>query len=108
MEKERLNSMVNRCIFCGEQLVEGVCPNQVQHIKPMCLNCVYSEEKGDSCYCVNEENKLDAIQKIKASFDGGYEITGIELQPLPLKEPSRKCKRHTLNIDRIVNSFNAI
>ena len=51
---------------------------------------------------MNEDNKHDAIQKIKSSFDYGYEIVGLELAPLPLKEPSRKCKRHQLNKDVLV------
>ena len=104
MEKEKL-IMINRCVFCGEPLNEqGVCPNMAQHFKPMCLNCVYcsTNSTDGECICLNEDNKSDAVQKIKASLDCGYEIVGLELAPLPLKEPSRKCKRHNLNTDVLV------
>jgi hypothetical protein len=97
--------MLDRCVFCGEELIGGICPNKEQHIKPMCLNCEYCKREDGKYYCINEDNKLDAIQKIKTSFDGGYVITNVELQPLPLKEPSRKCKRYYLNCDRIVNTL---
>lgn len=108
--------MINRCIFCGEQLNEqGLCPNMAQHFKPMCLNCKYcsfhntiSEEPDNSCVCLNEDNKTDAIQKIKASFDGGYEIVGIDLAPLPLKEPTRKCKRYELHSNAVILSIESI
>ena len=102
--------MINKCVFCGESLNEqGLCPNMTQHFRPMCLNCTYcslhhSIEDGsdNSCVCLNEDNKTDAIQKIKSSFDGGYEIVGIDLAPLPLKEPTRKCKRYKLHSNAIV------
>lgn len=91
---------MSRCVFCGEILNEqGVCPNAAQHFKPMCLNCGYChpDENGETLICVNEENKNDATQKIMQSYEGGYKITSIELSPLPLKDPTKKCKRHSLN-----------
>ena len=91
---------MNRCLFCGEVLTEeGKCPNIAQHFKPMCFNCLHMGIDGEDCVCCNEDNKNDAIQKIMSSFDGGYQITGVSLKPLPLKDPAKKCKRHALNYD---------
>lgn len=100
--------MLNKCVFCGEQLIEGVCPNIQQHIKPMCINCNFCKEENENCFCLNEDNKLDAINKIKASFDGGYEIVGLDLNPLPLKEPTKRCKRYSLNKESIVKYLTEI
>ena len=101
--------MDNKCILCGEQLNElGICPNISQHFKQMCLNCSYYKNVDNSyCICTNEDNKMDAIDKIRASFDGGYTIVDINLEPLPLREPTRKCKRYAINTEAIVSSFNA-
>lgn len=93
---------MNRCIFCGELLnEEGKCPNAAQHLKPMCINCMHmgvdNIDGSDVCVCCNEDNKNDAIQKIMSSYEGGYQITGITLKPLPLKDPTKKCKRYSLN-----------
>lgn len=94
---------MNRCIFCGEPLNEtGVCPNAAQHFKPMCLNCVNCSQSEDGLICTNNENKNDAAQKIMQSYEGGYKITNIELSPIPLKDPTKKCKRHTLNTDALM------
>lgn len=96
---------MKRCMFCGELLVDGVCPNMAQHFKPMCYNCQYVSTTDDDCLCLNEENKKDAADKIIQSYEGGYKITNIELSPIPLKDPSKKCKRHELNIDTIVQQL---
>ena len=90
--------MTSRCIFCGESLNEqGKCPNALQHLKPMCLNCLYMCVEDGNCLCCNDENKNDAVQKIMASYEGGYQITGITLKPLPLKDSTKKCKRYDFN-----------
>ena len=96
--------VMNRCIFCGETLTEqGVCPNMAQHYKPMCINCIHCSVDGENCICTNEDNKADAVQKIMSSYEGGYKITNIELSPIPLKDPTKKCKRHSLASDLILN-----
>lgn len=84
----------NKCVLCGADLVDGVCPNLAEHIKPMCLNCYHCDEHT---YCNNEDNKKDAIEKIKTSVPSGYELTNLELRPLPLKDATKKCKRWLLN-----------
>ena len=93
---------MSRCLFCGELLnEEGKCPNAAQHFKPMCLNCEHMGYDGEDCVCCNDDNKNDAIQKIMSSFEGGYEITGVTLKPLPLKDPAKKCKRWSMNLDAL-------
>jgi hypothetical protein len=97
---------MRKCIFCGENLnEEGLCPNAAQHFKSMCLNCVHCECKNEHCICNNDENKQDAVNRIKASFDGGYEIKNITLEPLPLKDPTKKCKRHTINSELVISNL---
>lgn len=95
--------MKNLCLLCGAELNEnGVCPADHQ-IKKMCLNCVSclnneqdSEEMSIGRYCVNEENMNDTIKKMSEQL-GGYTIKNIELNPLPLKKPTVKCPRWTMN-----------
>lgn len=97
-----------RCLFCGEILNEqGVCPNAAQHFKPMCLSCGYCHpsENGESLICFNEDNKNETAQKIMQSYEGGYKITGIELSPLPLKDPTKKCKRYSLDPTRLIEEI---
>lgn len=101
--------MINKCIICGQDLNENnICPNAELHYKPMCLNCKFCESNSDKLICNNEENKQDAVNKIKKSFEGGYEIVDINLAPLPLKEPTRKCKRHCLNVDLLIEEIRAL
>lgn len=97
---------MKRCIFCGELLNDaGVCPNAVQHFKPMCLNCQYNKLDTTGYICENEENKNDTVKKIIASFEGSYEITNIELRPIALKDPTKKCKRYTFNSNTMLNGI---
>ena len=88
---------IDKCIFCGADLVDGVCPNIAQHFKPMCLNCSSMKYEDGKNYCDNEANKLEAIEKIKLAVPSGYELANIDLKPLPLKDDTKKCKRWHLN-----------
>ena len=98
--------MIKKCILCGEELNElGLCPNASQHFKPMCLNCEYCQNLETHCLCMNDENREDAVNRIKSSFEGGYEIKDVVLEPLPLKEPTKKCKRYRANNALILNSL---
>lgn len=98
--------MMNRCIFCGETLNEqGICPNAAQHFKPMCINCQFCTCHEDGCICNNEDNKNDAVQKLIQTYEGGYKITSVELAPIPLKDPTKKCKRHQLNTTTLLNAL---
>lgn len=86
---------INKCIFCGCELIDGSCPNG-PHFKAMCLNCDFCKDEDGKCYCNNPENKEDAINKIKASIPSGYEIEELKVKPLPLKDETKKCKRWNL------------
>lgn len=95
---------MNRCVFCGEILNEqGICPNAAQHFKPMCLNCIHCSCHEDGCICDNDENRNDAVQKLIQSYEGGYKITSVELAPIPLKDPTKKCKRHQLDTTTLLD-----
>ena len=98
--------MEKYCVFCGENTVDGVCPNG--HLfKKMCLNCAHmgektTDEEGNVLVCENEDNLNAAKEKIlgaATSESGGYKIKNIsfELEPLPLKKPTAKCKNWVLS-----------
>ena len=53
--------------------------------------------KDDNFICLNEENRIDAENKIKSTVGCGYEITSLTLSPLPLKNPTKNCKRYKIN-----------
>ena len=97
------------CPLCGEAYVDGACPNQAQHFKPMCLNCVdcvYESADGNEAYkCNNEENMNKAAESVKNAVSGlgdiGYEVK-IDLSPLPLKKPCNKCKRWKPDANKII------
>ena len=81
------------CPICGAELVEGVCPNQESHFKVMCLNCKHcqEDESGEAYRCHSEGNMNKAMSKITAAINVselGYEL---KLEPLPLKNPTKKC-----------------
>ena len=89
--------MANNCIICGTELVDGKCPN-IHGLKPMCLNCV-------SCiYTINEEYRCDnekvleiASQKMMEALPEGYEVAELEIKPMLLKNPCKKCSNYALN-----------
>ena len=96
------------CPLCGEAYVDGVCPNQAIHFKPMCLNCVdcgTDPNDPEVVRCFNEENRKKAEESVKAQVaalgDIGYEVT-IDVDPLPLKKPCNKCKRWKPDANKIV------
>lgn len=91
--------MSEKCVLCGSDLVDGVCPNLAQHIKPMCLNCVscMPDLESNALYCNNSDNKKDATNKLLQSVPSGYQLANFELQPLPLKDCTKKCKRWEFN-----------
>jgi hypothetical protein len=91
-------NILNKCPFCGSEFVDGKCPNG-PHFKPMCLNCNDCNDiDTDKPVCVNEENKNNALEKIKESVPSGYEIETIAIKPLPLKDVTKKCKKWSLYV----------
>lgn len=104
--------MSKLCPICGSELVDGRCPNQEQHFKPMCLNCVHCKEdefnevsETPSFRCHSEGNMNKALNKITAAINVselGYEL---KLSPLPLKNPTKKCVLWTPDKERILGAL---
>lgn len=93
--------MVNNCTICGAELVDGKCPS-VHAVKPMCLNCKYITETGEGeCRCVNEDVLDGAKLKMIAALPEGYEIETLEIKPMLLKNPCKKCGKYLLDKMRV-------
>lgn len=95
--------MSNYCKICGTELINGKCPNE--HVKKMCLNCLFCEETADSVICKNEDNLAAALNKVKESLPSGYEFENLVLKPIPLKDPLKKCKKWAANGEAILNAL---
>ena len=104
--------MDNYCILCGEVLDDGILTFQHHQFKKMCLNCAYAEHTvpGDTAsdlICKNEDNKKLFIEKMKEAANAiteSYSVDNIEISPLPIKKPTRKCKQWVLN-ENVKNSL---
>lgn len=95
--------MSKLCPICGSELVDNKCPNQESHFKPMCLNCTECKEDPRGHVCSSEVNMRAALTKImNAVPDLNYEIT---LNPLPLKNPQKKCKLWNPDTKRILDAL---
>ena len=99
--------MKQYCPLCGSEFIDGACPND-HSFKKMCLNCAWlSENEAGELVCSNEQNQKDAAEKVRASIikesDIGYSIKNLafELSPLPLKKPTLKCGKWTLDVEKI-------
>ena len=69
--------------------------------KKMCINCIFCE---NGTTCTNEDNMNRAREKVLAAVPGGYEITNLELKPLPLKDATKKCSNWSLDKE-LVNQW---
>ena len=69
--------------------------------KKMCINCSFCEH---GITCTNEENMNRAKEKVLAAVPGGYEITNLEMKPLPLKDPTKKCINWSLD-NELINEW---
>ena len=45
-----------------------------------------------------------AREKVLAAVPGGYEITNLEMKPLPLKDPTKKCINWSLD-NELINEW---
>ena len=88
------------CIFCGEKLDEnGNCKNNHEY-KAMCLNCAHVINVDGNLCCGNEKNLETVKNKMleaAKSVSNGYDVTNLEIKPLPLKAPNKKCGEWVLN-----------
>jgi hypothetical protein len=106
------------CKYCGEALnADGTCPNK-HEFKKMCLNCGFlgdtaaDEVSGKKALiCTNEENKNAAYEKLMDILKkeaNGYEVSKLEIKPVPLKKPELKCPKWELSKavkEEILNMF---
>ena len=70
--------------------------------KCMCLNCKSCYD-GDGQFVCDNENVMEiSRKKILASLPEGVEIKTLELNPMKLKDPTKKCKNHSFDIDKVV------
>ena len=81
------------CIICGSELVEGKCPN-AHGVKKMCLNCIWHRRKEEGFVCTNEVVLKPAYEKMMAALPEGFEVEVIQLKPMALKNPCKKCGNH--------------
>lgn len=73
-------------------------PDEVKiSVKQMCLNCIFCKDMK----CTNEDNKKMKIEQLK-SMIGGYEIKSIDIQPVKLKDPLKKCRNWQLDKERLI------
>jgi hypothetical protein len=84
------------CSICGTEFVDGKCP-QTHTVKPMCLNCVSVAEDGEVYRCSNEAVLGIARDKMLAALPDGYEVGEIEVKPMLLKNPCKKCGNYCLD-----------
>ena len=76
-------------------------------IKKMCLNCnnFICRPNGDSeeYFCDNENVLESGKKKILDAVPEGFKISVLEMEPMQLKDPTKKCKNHNLNEDLVKN-----
>lgn len=97
------------CKICGSEKIEGKCPNAESHLKKMCINCISCDctSEGEH-FCANEQNLSDAVEKLKANVPPGYAIENVELKPLALKDITKKCKRWSIDKQKVLDEFDAL
>lgn len=84
-------------------------------IKKMCLNCNNficrpSGESNEEYFCDNENVLESGRKKILESVPEGFKISVLEMEPMQLKDPTKKCKNHSLDEDlveeELIKQFN--
>ena len=71
--------------------------------KCMCLNCKSCHEGNEQFVCDNEGVMEISRKKILASLPEGVEIKTLELNPLKLKDPVKKCNNYAFDLDKVVD-----
>lgn len=99
------------CKFCGQELVDGMCPSG-HSFKKMCLNCEFlSKNENGELVCANEENRsreMKAILEAASGVTKMYQVESVEISPIPLKKPTAKCGQWKLDesvLEEIRNMF---
>ena len=96
--------MLNNCVVCGTELVDGKCPN-AHIVKPMCLNCEFVRDMSGEYRCVNESVLDGAKLKMMEALPEGYEIETLEIKPMLLKNPCKKCGKYTMDKIKVIRTL---
>ena len=70
-------------------------------IKKMCLNCVSCAFADEQYFCNNEKVIETGKKKILEAVPEGFEISILELKPMQLKNPTKKCGNYDLNVELV-------
>ena len=85
-------------IFTG---ADKTSPDYKPVIKQMCLNCKSCFVDNDSYFCNNDNVLESGKKKILESVPEGFEISMLELKPMALRNPTKKCKNYDTDIESI-------
>jgi hypothetical protein len=91
-------------MICGTEFVDGKCP-QTHVVKPMCLNCQSITIDGDEYRCNNDAVLGIAREKMLAALPEGYEIETLEIKPMLLKNPCKKCGKYTMDKTKVIRTL---
>ena len=99
--------MSRLCPICGSELVDNKCPNSESHFKAMCLNCKHCllHVEDETYRCHSEGNMNKVLNKIKSAINVGELGYELKLEPLPLKNPTKKCSLWTPDNERILSTL---
>lgn len=95
--------MEELCRLCGEPLSDG----HKHEFKKMCLNCSWLKTNNkEEQVCSNPTNMNNALEKMHEALKGinGYNVTKLEVEPVPLKKPTNKCGQWELDLE-VANSL---
>ena len=77
--------------------------------KSMCLNCkschlspLQSSYEEQQYVCDNDAVMQVGMKKVIDSLPEGFEIETLKLKPMKLKDPTKKCKNHVFDLDKVV------
>ena len=70
-------------------------------IKKMCLNCVSCTCNDEQFFCNNEKVIEAGRKKILEAVPEGFEISVLELKPMQLKNPTKKCGNYDLDVELV-------
>ena len=81
--------------------------------KKMCLNCKSCSQVPSTIgttlemfSCVNEKVLETGRKKILESVPEGFEVTNLEIGPMKLKNPTKKCPNHEFSMESVVEYLN--
>lgn len=79
--------------------------------KCMCLNCEFCKQTAESMNTTEEQFTCDnpkvletGRKKIMDAVPDGFEVKALELGPMKLKNPTKKCPNHNFDFEK-VNGF---